>query len=111
MNPDNNQIKQTSTDNTTLFGILAYIGPLVIVSFLMAKDNPFVKFHIKQGAVLFAIEVIIWLVASMMWQLWMFINIINLATLVLSIIGIVNVVQHHEKQLPVVGSLSQYFKF
>lgn len=99
------------TDNSTLFGILSYIGPLVIVSFLVAKEHPFVKFHIKQGLILLAIEVAVWFVGMIFWQLWTILNVLDLGALVLSIIGIVNVVQHKEKELPLVGQFSQYLKF
>jgi uncharacterized membrane protein len=90
--------------------VLAYIGPLVIVSYLVAKDDSFVKFHIKQGLVLFAIEVILSIVASTMWSFWMIINLINFAIFVLSVIGIINAIQGKEEELPVVGSFAKYFK-
>ena len=90
--------------------ILAYIGPLVIVSYLVAKDDPFVKFHIKQGLVLFVIELAIYVLSMMMfWQLWYLFNLVHLATLVLSVLGIVNAVQGQEKELPVIGQFSRYF--
>ena len=93
-----------------LMAVLAYIGPLVIVSYLTAKDDPFVKFHIKQGLVLFVIEVATWfLLGMMMYQMWMFVNLINLGTLVLSVIGIVNAIQGQEKELPLVGQFSKHF--
>lgn len=98
-------------DNKTIMGILSYLGPLVIVSYLVAKDDPFVKFHIKQGLVLVVIEVVVWVIASMVWTLFMFINLINLAVLILAIIGIVNVVEGKEKELPFVGQFSRYFSF
>jgi uncharacterized membrane protein len=97
----------------TLMAILAYIGPLVIVSYLVAKDDPFVKFHIKQGLVLFVAEVVIMLAWQMLWGfLWpiaMLVNLLNLALLVLSIIGIVNAAQGNEKALPLVGGFSKHF--
>lgn len=93
-----------------LMAILSYIGPLVIVSYLTSKDDPFVKFHIKQGLVLFVIEVGVWFLTSMMfYQFWMILNIINLGTLILSIVGIVNAAQGHEKELPLVGQFSKHF--
>lgn len=99
-------------ESHVLMGILSYLGPLVIISYLTAKDNPFVKFHIKQGLVLFCLEIVIYILSSMFfWNLWALMQILNLAILVLSIIGIVNVVQKKEKMLPVVGGLSSYFKF
>ena len=107
--PVNNQAPAQSKN--TLMAVLAYIGVLVVISFVMSKDDPFVKFHIKQGLVLLVIEIAVWIIGSMMWQLWMLLNIVNLAVVILSIIGIINVVQGKEKELPLVGSFSKYFKF
>ena len=98
-------------DPNTLMGVLAYIGPLIVVSYLMAKDNSFVKFHIKQALVLFIIEVATWFVGGMFYPLWMILNLVNLGILVLAIIGIVNVVQGKEKELPLVGSFAKNFNF
>lgn len=93
-----------------LMAILSYLGPLVIVSYLTSKDDPFVKFHIKQGLVLFVIEVAMWFLAGVMfYQFWMIMNIVNLGTLILSIVGIVNAAQGQEKELPLVGQFSKHF--
>ncbi len=93
-----------------LMAILSYIGPLVIVSYLTAKEDPFVKFHIKQGLVLFVIEVGVWFLTSMMfYQFWMILNVINIGTLILSIVGIVNAAQGKEQELPLVGQFSKHF--
>ncbi len=116
---DQNQTNQSASspeptinvNNHTLLGVLSYLGPLVIVSFLMGKDIHFVKFHVKQGLVLLAIEIIVSILGQLSISLWMLLNLVNLAVLVLSIIGIVNVVQHKEKELPLVGGLAKHFKF
>ncbi len=100
----------TASKNTVM-GILAYIGPLVIVSYIMAKDDPFVKFHIKQGLVLLVISVAVWIVGSLFWFLWPILQIVNVVVLVFAILGIVNVVQGKEKELPVLGSYAKHFKF
>lgn len=92
-------------------GVLAYLGILVIIPFIVAKDDPFVKFHIKQGLVLLCIDVIIWVLGASFFMFWPLVNLINLAVLVLVIIGIVNVVRHQQKELPIVGSLARYFTF
>lgn len=98
-------------DNRTLMGILAYLGPLVIVSYLVSAHDPFVKFHIKQGLVLLVINIIVWIVGPYAWSLWMIIRIVNLFVLFLTIIGIVNVVQGKEKELPIVGQYGKNFNF
>ena len=110
MEPQNN-VMNTKGDNK-IFGILSYLGPLVLISLLTKKDDPAVKFHVKQGLVLFCIEIILSiLMAGMMLPLWELYSLIRLAILVLSIIGIINVVQGREKSLPVVGGLARYFTF
>lgn len=101
----------TGADNQKLMGILSYIGPLVIIPFLMAKEDPFVKFHIKQGLLLLIISVGVWFVTMAMPFFWMFLNLINLGVFILAVIGIINVVQHEQKELPLVGSFASYFKF
>ena len=101
----------TRNDNEALLGVISYIGPLVIISYILGKDMPFVRFHAKQGMVVFAIEVIAWILGSMLWQFWPFVSLINLATLILSILGIVNVIQRKEQELPLVGSFSKYVTF
>lgn len=98
-------------NNETLMGVLAYLGILVIVPFMMAKNDPFVKFHIKQGLVLVILEIASWLLASVLWQFWEIFQLINLGILVLAIIGIVNVVNKKQAELPLVGSLAKNFHF
>ncbi len=99
----------TPVSKNTGLAVLAYLGPLVIVSYLMGKDDPFVKFHTKQGLVLLVIEAVLYFIFSMWWTMWMLVNLVRLALLVLAVLGIVNVVQGKEKELPVVGGWSRYF--
>lgn len=101
----------TSGNNNTFLAVISYIGPLVIFSYLMSKDSEFVRFHAKQGMVVFGIEVIMWIISSMMYSMWMVLNVVNLATLILSIIGIVNAVQGNKKELPLVGGWAKMVNF
>lgn len=93
----------------TLMGVLCYLGPLVIVPFIMAKDDHFVKFHIKQGLVLLVISLIVWALSMTFWQFYAFYQIINLGVLVLVILGIINVVQGKTAELPLVGQFARHF--
>lgn len=99
---------EQKVDNTTLMAVLAYIGPLVVIPYMTAKENSFVKFHIKQGLVLLIIEIFFWFVSVIALPLIMFLWIFQLAILGLSIMGIINAVNHKEVELPVVGSFSKY---
>ncbi len=99
-----------TAEKNTVMGVLAYLGPLVFVPLLTEKNDPFVKYHVKQGLVLLVIEVAAWFVLDM-FRLWMLSNLINLGCLVLTVIGILTVVKGEEKELPLVGQFSKYFKF
>jgi len=102
---------ETKNNSNMVMGILSYLGPLVIISYLVSRHDPLVKFHIKQGLVLFGIEVIVWILSPIFWPLWLIWSIINLATFVLSIIGIVNVVQGKQNELPITGRFAKNFSF
>ena len=92
--------------------VLCYLGILIVIPFLTAKDDPFVKFHMKQGLLLLIAWIIVSVVGgSMMWTLWPVLQLINLAIAVLAIIGIVNVVHQKQVELPIVGSLAKHFTF
>ncbi|MBY0309686.1 hypothetical protein K2Q16_00885 [Patescibacteria group bacterium] len=103
----------TNESNILVMNILAYMSILVLIPLFMAKDNPKVKFHIKQGLVLFIGYVIIYVVGNMSYGMTFgllapVISIVNIALLVLSIIGIINVIKREEKELPLVGSLAKH---
>lgn len=99
----------TAENNRTVMGVLAYISVLVLIPYFTAKNDPFVQFHVRQGFVLLAIEVLVYIAANLMIfiaPIWLFVQI---ATIVLSIIGIINVIQGKEKELPFVGAFAKHF--
>ena len=87
--------------------VLCYLGILVLVPLLTeAKNDPFVKFHIKQGLVLLILDVIASIVAWIPfigWILWLLIFI-------LWIIGIVNAAGGKQTPLPVIGQYADKIK-
>jgi uncharacterized membrane protein len=92
-----------------IFAVLAYLGVLVLIPYFMAKEDPFVFFHVKQGAALFGVEVLLWIVVSFLWlfpPLFIVFQIIELIILVLAILGIINAVQGKTKELPHIGSFA-----
>ena len=105
--PNNAQGPQKNT----LMAVLSYLGILVLIPFFTTKNDPFVKFHIKQGLVLLIVEVVISIIAHVVWVLWPLWNLANLATLILAIIGIVNAAKGREKELPWIGHWAAKFTF
>lgn len=101
-----------AADNNLIMGILCYLGPLVIVPYLMAKDEPFVHFHLKQGVVLAVIEIALYVLSMTMlfWSIWGLVSLLNLGCMILSIVGIIYVVQKKEEPLPLIGKLADWVK-
>jgi uncharacterized membrane protein len=90
--------------------VLSYISILFIVPLVVAKDDLFVKFHVKQGIVLFIGEVILWVIMMIPFLGWVVGFIGQVIAVILAIMGIVNVLQGKEKELPLIGKYAANFK-
>lgn len=104
--------------------ILAYLGILIIVPFLTgAQNDPYVKFHIKQGLGLIMFWLLLWVLSfvfSMLVALsgiYFFVlagivfPLFYLISFILMAVGIVNAATGKTKELPVVGSWGSKFNF
>jgi uncharacterized membrane protein len=101
-----------SSQKNTGMAVVAYI--LFFVPLLTdAKNDPFVKFHVKQGLVLLITSVAISVVGSFIPVVgWSVIRPLGgLFTLVLFVMGVLNAVNGVEKELPVIGKYASEFKF
>ncbi len=100
---EKNEEESEKKESPNMIAILCYLGILVIVPLLVAKDDEFVNYHIKQGLVL----LITFFLVS-------FIPIINLFAwivgLVFMIMGIINVVNGKKKEIPLIGQFAEKFK-
>ncbi len=112
--PQNSSPMQEPAGNSSNHGmaILSYLGILIVIPFLTdAKNDPFVKFHLKQGLVLFVAEVVATFIVAIPVLGWIASPLIWLASLVLIIIGIMNAIHGKEKELPLVGGFAKHFNF
>ena len=102
---------QHHPEKNTLMAVLAYIGPLIIVSYMLAKHDAFVKFHIKQGLLLLIGEVATWMIAMTIWVLFPLLQLVNIAILVFAVIGIIRAAKGETKELPLIGHFAHNFHF
>lgn len=109
--PDETPKADAKKQENVLMAILAYIGPLILVSFLIAKEDPFVKFHIKQGLLLVIGEVAAWMLGMMFWPFFFLVQIANIFFLVLAVVGIIRAAQGEMKELPLIGHWAKSFTF
>lgn len=109
---EENKEKDDQNDRK-MFAILAYLGILVFVPFFIRKDDPFVKFHIKQGFVLLVLWMFYFFVLTAFPFFWAaayyLLNLFSFLILILMVVGIVNVLNDKEKELPLIGRYGEKF--
>jgi len=84
-----------------LMGILAYLGILVFIPLLVAKNSKFARFHVNQGLILFICIVVSWIIGRFSPAVA---GVLDIVIFVLAIIGIFNVVKGVTKKLPLIGN-------
>ena len=111
--PDYTEVfDQNDVNSNRAMGILAYIGPLVLIPLFAAKESPFARFHSNQGLVLLIAEVIASTGFKILSKLkligWIFklpSALVSIGFSVLVVMGIVNAARGRAKELPVIGSI------
>ncbi len=76
-----------------------------------AKNDKFVKFHVKQGFVLFAIAIAAGIVSLILPFLMFVVMLLQIGITVLAIIGIINAIHGKEEELPIVGHFAEKVTF
>ena len=107
--------------DTKVFKILSYIGPLFLISlFIEQKNDPDVKLHCGQGMLLFVTEFVLGLIlgiVAIILNIIPFIGLlissllasaVSLIFFVFAIIGIINAATDKDVPLPVIGGLAFY---
>lgn len=107
--PQKEEVKSTGAGKNTMMAIVAYI--LFFVPLLTdSKNDPFVKFHVKQSILLVILAVINSILANVLPFVLIFItSIISLGIFVLLIIGIINAANGKQEPLPVIGKYAEQF--
>ncbi len=100
--------KSGGDDN--LMGAISYIGIIAVVMLLVKKDSEYVRFHAKQGTVLFIGEVVLWVLQILAWFLFFVWGLVWLVLLLASIIGFIKAFSGEKYKLPVIGDLADKIK-
>lgn len=102
-------------DNKVM-GVLAYLGPLVLIPIFAAKDSKFARYHSNQGLVLLivcvlysiAYGILSAILLAISWRLYFITSIlsfVSIAFAVLAVLGIINACKGEMKPLPVIGNI------
>ena len=98
-------VDPADASSNKVMAVLAYLGILVLVPLLAAKESKFARFHTNQGLILLICSIVsfaIGKIPSIAFISW----ILNIAILILAIIGIINAVKGETKELPLVGKFT-----
>lgn len=103
----------TGVQKNIAMAVVAYIIFFIPLLTGDAKKDPFVKYHTKQGLVLFLLVVAINVIGMVIpFYLWFTISwILSLGSLALLVLGIINAVNGKQEPLPVIGKYADIFKF
>ncbi len=92
--------KPTSTNSdSNLMAALSYVWILSVVMLIIKKDDEFVKFHARQGLILF-IASFIGVIPVIGWFIW-------LIVVVFEIIGFIKALSGERYKVPVVGDIAE----
>lgn len=107
------KISNSRIENEKLCAILSYL--LVGIIWWFADENmkksEFAKFHVKQGIILFILNIIFWFVASIPIMGWIVSPILWIILLILIVIGMINAGNGLEKKLPIIGEFARKLNF
>ena len=98
-----------TSSNDMWMGILAYLGVLALVPYLVKDQSSFVRAHAVRGINLFILEIIAWVAVGVF--SWVPVldgilsTLVGLASFALSLIGIINVANKEDKDLPFIGNI------
>ncbi|MFA7653428.1 MAG: hypothetical protein WCX97_00070 [Candidatus Magasanikbacteria bacterium] len=123
--PDQNQpvssSPMSSSEHTTQPGgqkniVMAVVAYIIFFIPLLteSKKDPFVKFHVKQGLVLFIAAIIVGIINNALFYAWTFMWLgwlLNVGILILFVLGIINAAGGKTEKLPVIGQFADKFNF
>jgi uncharacterized membrane protein len=98
-----------TSSNDMWMGILAYLGVLSLIPYLVKDQTSFVRAHAVRGINLFILEIIAWVAVGVF--AWVPVldgilsTVVGLASFALSLIGIINVANKEDKDLPFIGNI------
>jgi len=89
---------------------LSYLSILFLIPLFTDKESKFNKFHVKQGATLFIVDVIKTIIFEFIlgtiFPFYYISNILGIGIFVLAIIGIYNVLNGKTNRLPILGKIT-----
>lgn len=97
----------TQKGDDNLIAAVSYLWILSIIILLVKKDSDYVRFHARQGVVLFVISVAVGIIGIPLFFLFWLTGLINLVIFIAVVIGFIKALGGQRYKLPVVGDLAE----
>lgn len=105
------QATPTPTGKGNPLAILCYLGILLIIPWIIAKDDPFIKYHVKQGLTLLVFGLIAALVSVVPVLGWIVGGVLWIISVILALMGIINALTGKQQELPLIGQYAKHWNF
>lgn len=94
---------------SSLFAVFAYVPFLCLVPILRMHENENLRFHARQGLVLFLIELVagVFLIPALSSLIW---KAVLIACIASSVVGVLFALQGRRIRLPIIGDLASKIK-
>jgi uncharacterized membrane protein len=94
------QIDTNDVEQHKDLAAVSYVWVLSVVFYFLYKKSPFIRFHSKQGMVLFVLSLFAWPIPVLG-------RLLELVILALAVLGFLGAAQGQWKELPLVGALAR----
>ncbi|MFA5052086.1 MAG: DUF4870 domain-containing protein [Patescibacteria group bacterium] len=92
-------VKPAGAQDSNLMAALSYVWILSVIMLILKKDDEFVKFHAKQGLILFLIS-FVGVIPVIGWFVWIIV-------VIAMIIGFIKALSGERFKVPLVGDLAE----
>lgn len=109
--PEDTPAPTAGKSDDNLIAAISYLWILSIIILLVKKDSDYVRFHAKQGVVLFGFSVALSILGFIIVLLLPIIWLLDLVIFVAVIVGFIQAIQGKRYKMPVVGDLAEKINF
>lgn len=92
------------TGEQIVFGVLSYLGILVLIPFLIKKDDDFVHFHAKQGLIMLIVWIAIAIISMVPYLGLLFGSVLYVILGIVSLIAIIKVFMGEKWEIPIIST-------
>ncbi|MEO5332455.1 MAG: hypothetical protein H7839_10560 [Magnetococcus sp. YQC-5] len=100
-------LQRDASVSSRIMALLSYLGVLSLVPLIVNRNDPYVRFHARQGVILWMWEVIAIYTLLMPGLGKLFFRFSSITCLALSLVGVLSVILGRAWKMPVIGKWAE----